>query len=144
MQIWNFNGARSHDISDGIIDGSDPGWKKKAEEMFDAGKRQFRVKGISWWLEELEQDESVYERGLANLAAVDYDVDFVWTHCAPSETQKQLGYYETDRLTDYLQRVDDAFAEHGKAPRWYFGHYHDNKQPEYHKYLLYEQIIRIA
>ncbi|MBR3354599.1 MAG: metallophosphoesterase [Oscillospiraceae bacterium] len=142
-KIWNFNGAASHDISDGIIDGADPDWRKRAREWDRFGK-WFRVKGVSWWPQEVESNESVYERGISNLEVVDYDVDFVWTHCAPTEIVRLMRHYSNDRLTDYLQRIDDEFKNRNRDPYWFFGHYHDNRTPDHHKYLLYEQIVQIA
>ena len=142
-KIWNFNGASSHDISDGIIDSADPNWRKRAKEWDKLG-RSFRIKDISWWPQEVEKDPAVYQRGINSLEKEDYKIDFIWTHCAPTEVENIMGFYNHDRLTDYLQEVDDLFEEKGQRPMWFFGHYHNNKTPAYHKYLLYEQIIQIA
>ena len=47
-------------------------------------------------------------------------------------------------ISDYFQKIDDEFKNHNRDPYWFFGHYHDNRTPDHHKYLLYEQIIQIA
>ena len=140
-KIWNFNGASSHDIEDGIIDSKD--WKKIAKEWDKQGKR-FRVKGITWWDQEVEKDPKVYERGISNLEKENYDVDFVWTHCAPTQVENLMGFFDHDALTDYFQKIDEEFKKRGQNPKWFFGHYHRNDTVDYHKYVLYEQIIQIA
>lgn len=141
-KIWNFNGASSHDISDGIIDS--PDWENIEKIWEKEGKDAFRIKGVSWWPQEIETNEAVYDRGIESLKSAGYDIDFIWTHCAPAETARMLGFYEKDRLCDYLQTVDDVLKSLDKNPQWFFGHYHINRNVAYHKYLLFDQIIRIG
>ena len=140
-KIWNFNGASSHDIDDGIIDSEN--WKEIAKEWERQGKH-FRVKGITWWDQEIEKDLKVYDRGIENLEKAGFDVDFVWTHCVSGNTAAIMGFFENDPLTNYFNKIDELFKEHGKSPKWLFGHYHRNMNVEFHKYCLYEQIIQIA
>jgi len=65
----------------------------------------FRVKGISWWPEELPSDTE-YEEAIGNLERVGWQVDCVLTHCAPTSIQKKLDRnYTPDRLTDFLEMV---------------------------------------
>lgn len=45
--------------------------------------------------------------------------------------------YEKDILTDYLQEI----SEKCEFKKWYFGHYHDNRQVNNQYVLLYEDII---
>lgn len=139
--IFNFNGAASHDISDGLLDGNDPDWLDQAMKLQEEGKQLFRVKGISWWPEEVEADEAVYQRGIEALEKVNYDVDFVFTHCAPTGLENRMGFYEHNRLTDYLESIDQKLPEH---TQWLFGHYHMNAVAAYHRYCLYEQIVQIV
>ena len=141
-KIWNFNGARSHDISDGILDPEDPQFEAKIFELERNFKYMWRVKNRTWWAQEVEQDPEVYARGIRNLEAVNYDVDFVWTHCCPTRTAWALGFSEKqDRLCEYFQEIDLKLPE---KTVWFFGHYHQNKTVEYHRHCLYEQIIQIA
>ena len=72
----------------------------------------------------------------------DYSVDYIVTHCCSSSTQALLsqGVYETDILTDYLEEIKQQV----NFKKWFFGHYHDNKNVNAEEILLYEQIIRIA
>ena len=72
----------------------------------------------------------------------DYSVDYIVTHCCSSSTQALLshGVYKTDILTDYLEEIKQQV----NFKKWFFGHYHDNKNVNAEEILLYEQIIRIA
>lgn len=64
------------------------------------------------------------------------------THCAPTAVQAIIGgsFLKPDQLTDYLQVVDKNL----RYKKWFFGHYHDNRDIMGRYILLYEQIIRIA
>lgn len=139
-KIFAFGGASSHDISDGIIDGSDPNWKEKAKKMDKHKKYMYRIKGISWWQEELPSDEEL-KNGLNNLAKYGDKVDFIVTHCAPQSVAALIshGLYKPDYLTEYFS----AIAEDVNFSKWFFGHYHDNRQILDKYIMLFEQIIRI-
>ena len=139
-KIWNFNGARSHEISDGIIDGKDPNWKKIAKAKDEAGKDMYRVKGLSWWEQEVEQNQEVYDRGIKALEECNWQVDFIWTHCAALNTASVLGFYDNDKLSEYFDLIHDKT----KFGYWLFGHYHEDKTALPHEYCLYEQIIRLV
>ena len=69
-------------------------------------------------------------------------VDFVVTHCAPTDIQKIFGegLYVPDRLTDYLMEVKETLD----FKKWFFGHYHDNRNIQDKYVMLYEQIIPIV
>ena len=82
--------------------------------------------------------------GIESLKSAGYDIDFIWTHCAPAKTARMLGFYEKDRLCDYLQTVDDVLKSLDKNPQWFFGHYHENRNITAEEILIYEQIIRIS
>lgn len=138
MKIFAFGGARSHDISDGILDGNDPDWKKKAKDLERRAKYYYRVKGISWWPEELPTEEEM-QHGLETLDRNGWKTDFVLTHCAPSSTQALLGFHENDCLTRYLEEIRVKLD----YKKWFFGHYHNNVNVNTKDILLYEQIIRI-
>ena len=49
----------------------------------------------------------------------------------------QEGTYKEDYLTDYLQEI----SEKCEFNKWYFGHYHDNRQINSQFVLLYEDIV---
>ncbi|MBQ7993828.1 MAG: metallophosphatase family protein [Solobacterium sp.] len=135
-----FNGAASHDISDGLLDGNDPDWREKAIAMQEEGKKYFRVKGVSWWPQEVEKDEAVYERGIKNLEAIDYKPDFVFTHCASDRIEEKLGVSHPSKLTSYFETLEDRLSP---ETIWLFGHYHIDAVVAANRICLYEQIARI-
>lgn len=141
-KFFAFGGASSHDISDGILDCEDPNWKDKAKALDKQGKYMYRVKGLSWWEQELPTEKEM-ENGRKNLAAHGNKMDFLLTH-SPSTSQLYLlggkGLYEPDRLTNYLEdiRAEVEYKKH------FMGHMHLNKAINDKDIVLYEQIIRIA
>ena len=137
-KFFAFGGASSHDISDGILDGDDPDWQTKAKQLNRQGKYMYRVKGISWWEEELPTEEEM-RHGLDVLNQNDWKTDFVITHCAPSSTQALLGFHDNNVLTKYLEEIRQKLT----YKRWFFGHYHDNRQVNAQDILLYEQLVRV-
>lgn len=138
--FFTFGGATSHDISGGILEPDDPDFKKKRKEL-NKGVLPYRINHVSWWEQELPTVEEMQE-GLRNLASHDYEVDFIVTHCCSSSTQVLLGggRYKPDPLTKYLEEI----RQKTKFKKWFFGHYHDNKNVNAEEILLYEQIIRIS
>jgi hypothetical protein len=79
------------------------------------------------------------ERGLQNLSSHDWNVDFVISHCAPTSVAALAGFSDRDRLTQYLEQVNERLT----FRKWFFGHYHGNRQLLGNYIMLYEQIIRI-
>ena len=61
------------------------------------------------------------------------------SHCAPLQVAAAMGYEEQNRLAGYF----DTIAQTVEFQRWFFGHYHDNRQFMTKYIMLYEQIIRI-
>ena len=98
-----------------------------------------RINHISWWRQELPSDEE-YIEALQNLERYNWQVDYIITHCAPTSIALMGSRHnEADRLTDFLQEVQ----ERAKYHYWLFGHYHDNKAIDEKHILLWEQIVRI-
>ena len=137
-RFFAFGGASSHDTYEGLLDGNDPDWRMQAAKMRREGKRFFRVKGISWWPEELPSEEEM-AHGLETLEKNGWKTDFVITHCAPTSIQDKMGFPWEDRLNRYLEEI------HSKLDYkyWLFGHYHSNLKVTLKDILIYEQIIRI-
>ena len=143
-KIFAFGGARSHDIDDGILDPA--AFKTKREFKYEykrwsKSNKIFRVNNVSWWKEEMPTKEEM-DFGLKTLAENNFEVDFIVTHCCPQQVVAMFsgGCYKCDELTEYF----DAIAEKTKFKKWFFGHYHDNRQIMCEYVMLYEQIIRIA
>lgn len=98
----------------------------------------FRIRDYSWWDLELPTDGEM-KNGINNLEKVNYKVDYIITHCCPTSVQAVLsgGTYKKDYLTDYLQKI----SEKCEFKKWYFGHYHNNRQIDSKYILLYEDIV---
>ena len=78
------------------------------------------------------------ERAIVALDNVGWSVDYVLTHCAPRSIQTMIAsWYENDSLTSFLERVriDLQFK------RWYFGHYHIDKQLNEQFVALYNKVV---
>ena len=137
--IFAFGGAASHDISGGILEPDAPGYRAK-KKILDRDCLPYRINHISWWSRELASEEEM-EEGLRNLAAHGNQVDFIVTHCCSSSTQALIGggLYQPDIETDYLEEI----RRNTKFSKWFFGHYHLNRNVSAEEILLYEQIIRI-
>ena len=133
-KFFTFGGAKSHDIQEGILN------LDEEEKIYAYRKRgaYFRIRGYSWWDIELPTDDEM-KNGINNLEKANYKVDYIITHCCPTSVQAIFsgGTYKKDYLTDYLQ----AISEKCECKKWYFGHYHDNKQIDSKYILLYEDII---
>ena len=69
-------------------------------------------------------------------------MDFIVTHCAPTDVQALFsgGLYSKDQLTDYLMELE----KRTEFVKWFFGHYHDNRNVLDRFVMIYEQIIRIV
>lgn len=128
------------DIDGGILEPDDPDFKKKKKKL-DRGWRPYRINHVSWWKQELPSVEEM-EEGRKNLATHDNKVDFIVTHCCSSSTQILLGgsMYKPDIETTYLEEIRQTTS----FKKWFFGHYHNNRNVNAEEILLYEQIIRIS
>ena len=98
-----------------------------------------RINHLSWWQQELPSDEE-YSEALQNLERCNWQVDYIITHCAPTSiVRRESRYNEADRLTDFLQEVQERID----FRYWLFGHYHDNRMIDTKHILLWEQIVQI-
>lgn len=139
-KIFTFGGARSHDISGGILELDDPDFHNKRKALEEDG-RPYRINHLSWWEQELPTQEEMDE-GRRNLEANGNKVDFIVTHCVYSSMQAYIGggMYHPDYLTKYFEKIVREI-DYG---HWFFGHYHENRNFAGNSILLYEQIIRIV
>lgn len=139
VRLFAFGGARSHDTSDGILDSNEPNWKAQEKNLKRRKKKNYRVKGISWWEAELPTEEEM-QHGLESLEKCGWEVDFVVTHCASTSIQNALDVsIPADPLTEYFEEIQEKM----NYRQWYFGHYHRDCQITQKDTLLYERIIRI-
>lgn len=140
-KFFAFGGASSHDIKDGIIDSADEDWREQAKRMDKEGKWMFRIKGLSWWPEELPSEEEM-QNGINNLEKHDWKVDFILSHSPAASVIALLGqgFYKQDIVSTYLEEIRGK-TDYVKS---FAGHMHENKMMNSKDLLLYEQIIRIA
>ena len=138
-KIFTFGGARSHDISGGILELDDPNFRAKKKRL-DQGYEPYRINHLTWWEREMPSQEEMAE-GRQKLEENDYTVDFIVSHCAASSTAALISYgkYKPDILTTYFEEIRQMTT----FKKWFFGHYHENMNVNANEILLYEQIIRI-
>lgn len=133
-KIFTFGGASSHDIQDGILN------LDEEEKIYNFRKigACFRIRDFSWWALELPTQEEM-QNGINNLKKVNCKVDYIISHCCPTSIQTLIGGrgFKKDILTDYFQEI----SEKCEFKKWFFGHYHDNRQVNSQFTLLYEDII---
>ena len=118
---------------------ADCSYERKLRQLNAAGAL-FRVNHKSWWKEELPSVDGC-ETARKTLNQAGWDVDYIITHCCPSNIQNIFsgGRYQRDALTDFFDEV----RERCRFKYWFFGHYHENMVVEKKFVMLYEQIIRL-
>ena len=138
--FFTMGGARSIDVWDGILDPDEPDFKLKYWAL-RRRRAVFRVKHLSWWEQELPSEEE-YAEARRNLECVNYEVDYIITHCVPDSIQDELsdGRYLHDKLTGFLEEVKNK----AKFQYWLAGHYHENRNVGDKFVILYEQIMQVV
>ena len=102
--------------------------------------KAYRTEHISWWQQEMPSNEEM-ERAVCALEQNNWTVDYVVTHCAPRSIQTMLAsWYENDPMVSFLERIRQDL----RFKRWYFGHYHVDKQLNDQFVALYNRVIPIS
>lgn len=102
--------------------------------------KEYRTEHVSWWKEEMPAHEEM-ERGIDALERHNWTVDYVVSHCAPRSVQKMIAdWYENDPLVSYLERVRAELH----FRRWFFGHYHIDRQLDGQFTALYSSIVPLG
>lgn len=140
-----WQGGHVHRISDSIMHlMRGQAFEIEGRSFFTLGgaashDRQFRKEGLSWWPEELPSEDELRQSD-ATLDAKGRRVDYVLTHCAPTLVQGRINpTFLPDHLTEYLQYLHDTTTFH----RWYFGHYHVDREYDDGFCALYSCIVPI-
>ena len=138
--FFTFGGARSHDISDGILENNDPQLKVKIRQM-EKRNLSYRVNHISWWAEEMPDDNEKTE-GLRTLDAAGWKVDYIITHCCSTEllAKRFSSMQERDPLTDYFSVIEEKCD----YKHCFFGHYHMDEDWGEKETCLYDQIVELT
>lgn len=148
-QVFNINnkkwftmgGAPSHDIQDGILDPAAADYPEK-RKAFVKTHAMFRIKGVSWWPEEMFSEEQK-EEAIKNLSKVNHHVDYIITHEAPQNIVFQLsnGMYPPNPTSQWL--YENVFFS-VKYEKWFCGHHHQDRSFAKDKvYMYYHQIDEI-
>ena len=135
-RVFTMGGASSHDIDAGILEPDDPDFKMK-RKILDKRLALYRINHISWWKQELPDNEE-YETARRNLEACGWKVDWIVSHCCPSSVADIIGggFYRHDALTDFF----DEIKERCEFDYWFFGHYHDERTVMRKFMLRYERV----
>lgn len=141
--VVSFREGKAHKIADKV-------YHLMRGQVFElAGKRvftlggaishdkEYRKEGKSWWSNELPSYDELVDAE-KNLQRYGQKVDIVITHCAPSSIQKLIApEYNTDMLTDFL----DALKNQVSYDKWYFGHYHIDREVDEKHIAVFDKII---
>ena len=138
LSILAMGGAKSHDISDGVLDPI--GWKHEAKRLELQNKYFYRVRDLSWWEHELPTKEE-YENCRKNVVAHNNKVDIIVTHCTASSQQYRYidSRFAFDHLTDFL----DELLNMCEYQYHIFGHYHMNNFIPPKDYILYTEVLSL-
>ena len=82
------------------------------------------------------------EHGLENLERNHYQVDYIISHCCPRRVESH--FLNKGYLTDILTEYFDEISEKVSFEKWFFGHYHEDREILEKYSLLYKQIIKAA
>lgn len=114
--------------------------------------RVWRTEGVSWWARELPSQEE-YERGIKNLEACNWQVDYVFTHEIPLYAAVDilgLGFINKhksggfNQVAEHLQYVDDRLDKE-RLKMWYAGHHHvDRMVMDDQHCVLYHQVVPLG
>jgi DNA repair exonuclease SbcCD nuclease subunit len=145
LEIVDFYGGKAHKVSDKIyhlmrgqvynIDG---------KSIFTFGgasshDKERRTEGISWWKEELPTDAEL-ELAKQNLDKVNWQVDYVITHCTSTAWQRYFNVnLKSDVLTDFL----DEIKENLTYKKWFWGHYHMDIAFDEKHTMIFDKVIKL-
>lgn len=143
VDIWN--GGKVHKISDSIIHlMRGQIFLIDDKKVFTMGgalshDKMYRKEGKSWWSDEVPND-SEYQEALNNLDKHGWKVDLVITHCTSDSIQNEIAFwYEHDKITNFFEIVRQDLD----YKRWYFGHYHIDKNITNKDICLYDRVILV-
>lgn len=112
-------GAKSHDISDGIIDPWTTDVTHAIRKMIDEDKVFFRIKDWDWW-----EDEDVDIDKVEEIVVKDQEFDYIFSHTCPLEyfgyEFPTFAYLKPTDSEKYLQ----ILAQKLIYKHWYHGHMH--------------------
>ena len=97
---------------------------------------------LSW-----KEQNSLYDLAIANKNNIDY----VCSHTAPYCTQPYykdlfLSFIDQSQIDNHMEKfLDEIYSIVGKnVKRWYFGHYHDDRNVSTNFTMLYTKIVKLG
>ena len=116
--------------------------------------RAYRAENVSWWKDELPTKEE-FLRGIDTCERAYNEVDYVITHACPTyirqglwkpffkdfSKEEILQAYGSDHLN--IEQVLDTFYNQINYKKWYFGHYHTDKEVKGAR-CLYNSVYEIT
>lgn len=139
----DFYGGRAHKINDKLFHlmrGEVYSIDEKKVFAFGGASshdKDKRKEGVNWWEDELPKEEDLlYAK--ENLEKNSWSVDFVISHSAPGSIQDMLGCkYEKNLLTDFFDELRGAL----RYEKWFFGHYHIDRQADERHIAVFNKVI---
>ena len=145
MPIEEWRGGKIHRVSDTVLHlmrgqvFEIDGYKVFTMGGATSHDKEWRTEGVSWWSGEMPSLEE-YDEAIYNLACNNNVVDYVFTHCAPTNIQREIrSYYENDELTKFLEVIDNSIDYR----KWYFGHYHTDSNIDDKHTAIYNKVIKV-
>ena len=145
LDVSEWHGGKVHRISDSIIHlMRGQVFEIEGKKFFTMGGAEsidkiYRIEGVSWWRREIPCYEEEQE-GLDNLRNHNHKVDYILTHTCPKSIIPKMFKVipMNDTITNYLDYIK-SIVEYDK---WYFGHWHQDK--EYRNFrCLYNEVIEL-
>lgn len=154
--LQKFHGGKAAKIHDSV-------WYLRRGEVFDlCGKKcfvmggaasidkQWRTPGISWWPQEVPTQADL-RNAQENLARHNDTVDLVLTHTCPLSIKEQLPMHgHSGNVAEKLDFYDptegmlEGLAAHLSFEKWYFAHFHIDKEVTDKFVSVYDKILRVA
>lgn len=142
--VEEWNGGKVHRISPSII-------HLMRGECYIINDKKFLIMGgadsvdkiwrtvdVSWWAEEMPSDAE-YQHVKETIDKNDGCFDYIITHCASTSTQSLINpKFKTDKLTDFFDTLENITFK-----KWFFGHYHVDKEIDEKHTALYRKVVEI-
>ncbi len=98
-----------------------------------------RTEGTSWWPEEIpDWKETNY--GLMTLSDNNFKVDYILTHTCPQKIALQIHNRIYEERPDPTRIYLDEINKRTKFKKWFFAHWHDEKEFDGKYVMLYNKI----
>lgn len=102
--------------------------------------REMRTPHRTWWEEEIPTEEEMRE-GIKNLVENNWQIDYIFTHEAPTTLRRYLegSDFDLNALNVYLECI----REKCKYTKWIFGNYHKNRRISNQHETVFDSILKL-